>query len=142
MTSMTSLLDKEIHYESCVEYCQRTQKSDPKDKKRLAEAQFAIDKTRLSQGLPLQWYTAEELAASCSATNPKEPLLPPGYQPRTTRALDHYTAMTLDTILLYLQEMRKTCDGQTPIMGVAFGGLCALSCVEKDEEGYIVIHND
>lgn len=113
----------------------------------LARKQMIIDQMRLSEGCPTRWYSATQLEALDDDPDkwPLEPREPLDQQPQPeakpepkTVEWDGYTTLTLDSLIAMLQHMRKTHSGETPVMGVEFGGLSSLGSVALDD-GCIVI---
>ncbi len=114
----------------------------------LAMKQILIDQMRRDEKLPLRWFTSAELEelgddADKWPEKPRQPLAlaPISQEPKPKPVKEPpkrvnwqgETTITLDSLLKQLQELRKVHDGQTPVVGVEFGGLSSLNSAGMDE---------
>lgn len=143
---MTTLADLEANYEDTV----RRYEACPSIPRRivLAKKQVLIDGMRREEKKTLRWFTSAELQelgdeADDWPTEPREPLAlavvsePPKHGPQTVK-WHTYTTLTLDSLITMLQELRKTRGGETPVVGVEFGGYSALHEVLEEEDCIVI----
>ena len=150
---MATLADLEANYAWQLERYLASPKNTPEQRRLMAQRQILIDEQRKTEKKPLRWYTSAELDgldedALYWPAEPREPLAltltedkkeAPKKLPTPKMVnWDAYTTITLDSLLEILQEMRKTKSGDTPVMGVEFGGYSGLSDVIAEEDCIVI----
>ncbi len=109
-----------------------------------------LDTARREKKWSLRWFTAEELDAMGDdaeswPTKPRKLLSmvtadePPKItiKPQLVKWSIH-TTLTLDSLIEMLQDLRKTRSGETPVMGVEFGGYSGLQNVLEEEDCIVI----
>ncbi len=144
----TDILDLEANYawsEQRYTFAPTAEKA-----KDLAKKQILLDTARREKKWSLRWFTAEELDAMGDdaeswPTKPRKLLSmvtadePPKItiKPQLVKWSIH-TTLTLDSLIEMLQDLRKTRSGETPVMGVEFGGYSGLQNVLEEEDCIVI----
>ena len=149
---MSSIADLEANYAWCLE---RYQAAPTQEKaKELAKKQVLIDQLLREKKWSLRWFTEEELDqlgddADTWPTEPRKPLpvIAANKPPKVDRGVEMepqtikwhgYTTLTLDSLIAMLQELRKTRSGDTPVIGVEFGGYSGFQEVLEEEDCIVI----